>query len=144
MENPIKIEVNVNLNMSEDMKSFVANLFGAQASAVPAKPTPAAPAPQAPAPQAPAPQAPAPQAPAPKKPAAPKPAPAPAPAPQAPAPAQEAAKEVTLEDLRDLLNQKRDTCREQIKAKLNELGSNNLTNLDPSKYQEMYDFFISL
>ena len=132
MENPIKIEVNVNLNMSEDMKNFVANLFGAQAPAAPAptKPTPAAPAPA--------------PAPAPKKPAAPKPAPAPAPAPQAPAPAQEATKEITLEDLRSLLNQKRDTCREQIKAKLNELGSNNLTNLDPSKYQEMYDFFISL
>lgn len=129
---PIKISVDVKIDFSESVKNFVSELFsGVKAStpAAPAKPvsTPATPAtPAAPAKPASAPQAPA----APAK---------PAPAPQAPA-----APAISIETVRQALAAKVNSHREEIKAKLNELGSPSVTKLNPEKYGEMLAFLNSL
>lgn len=88
-------------------------------------------------------------APAPKPQPAPAPQPKPAPAPKsAPAPAPEPEPavdpDVTIEDVRAALSEKVNSHRDEIKAKLTELGAVSVTRLDPSKYQEMYDFCKSL
>jgi hypothetical protein len=62
----------------------------------------------------------------------------------APAPAPEATSSLDIEDLRTKLKDKVNEHRETIKAKLTELGAPSVTKLDKSKYQEMYDFLISL
>lgn len=126
---PIKISVDVKIDFSESVKNFVSELFsGVKAStsatpSAPAKPvsTPAAPAKPASAPQAPA---------APAK---------PAPAPQAPA-----APAISIETVRQALAAKVNSHREEIKAKLNELGSPSVTKLNPEKYGEMLAFLNSL
>ena len=59
------------------------------------------------------------------------------------APAKEES-EIKLDTLRTLLSKKVDANRDAIKDKLTELGTKNLTTLDPKDYQTMYDFFISL
>ena len=51
---------------------------------------------------------------------------------------------IKLDTLRTLLSKKVDANRDAIKDKLTELGTKNLTTLDPKDYQTMYDFFISL
>ncbi len=51
---------------------------------------------------------------------------------------------IKLDTLRTLLSKKVDVNRDAIKDKLAELGTKNLTTLDPKDYQTMYDFFISL
>lgn len=135
----IKISVEVSVNLSENTQNFIKSLFGGAAiSASQAKPaaTPAAPVKPAsqPAPaQAPKPQAPA-AAPAPTKPAA------------TPAPAARAASSASksIEDVRKMLAQKVNEHRDVVKQKLNEFGAPSVTKLDPSKYDEMYDFLESL
>ena len=52
--------------------------------------------------------------------------------------------EKQLEVLRSLLRDKVADHREEIKAKLNDLGAASLTKLDPEKYSDMYRFLISL
>ena len=52
--------------------------------------------------------------------------------------------EKQLEALRSLLRDKVADHREEIKAKLNDLGAASLTKLDPEKYSDMYRFLISL
>ena len=59
------------------------------------------------------------------------------------APAKEET-DIKLDTLRTLLSKKVDANRDAIKDKLTELGTKNLTTLDPKDYQTMYDFFISL
>lgn len=51
---------------------------------------------------------------------------------------------IKLDTLRTLLSKKVDANRDAIKDKLTELGTKNLTTLDPKDYQTMYDYFISL
>lgn len=51
---------------------------------------------------------------------------------------------IKLDTLRTLLSKKVDANRDAIKDKLTELGTKNLTTLDPKDYQTMYDFFIDL
>lgn len=51
---------------------------------------------------------------------------------------------IKLDTLRTLLSKKVDANRDAIKDKLTELGTKNLTTLDPKDYQTMYDFFIGL
>lgn len=120
---PIKIEVSVELNLSEDVKNFVASLVSNSSK-------PAAPA--------------AKPAPAPAKPA-PAPAAKPAPAPAKPAakPAEDKA-EVSIEDVRKALASKVANHRAEIKDKLDEFGAPSVTKLDPAKYQEMLDYLNSL
>lgn len=52
--------------------------------------------------------------------------------------------EVTLDMLRTLTSEKINEHRPEIKAKLNELGSQNITKLDTARYAEMYEFLQSL
>lgn len=119
---PIKIEVSVELNLSEDVKNFVASL-------VSNSPKPAAPA--------------AKPVPAPAKPAVPAAKSAPAPAKPAEKPAEEKA-EVSIEDVRKALASKVANHRAEIKDKLDEFGAPSVTKLDPAKYQDMFDYLNSL
>ena len=118
---PIKIEVSVELNLSEDVKNFVASLVSNSSK-------PAAPA--------------AKPAPAPAKPAAPAAKPAPAPAKPAEKPEEKA--EVSIEDVRKALASKVANHRAEIKDKLDEFGAPSVTKLDPAKYQDMLDYLNSL
>ena len=118
---PIKIEVSVELNLSEDVKNFVASLVSNSSK-------PAAPA--------------AKPAPAPAKPVAPAAKPAPAPAKPAEKPEDKA--EVSIEDVRKALASKVANHRAEIKDKLDEFGAPSVTKLDPAKYQDMLDYLNSL
>lgn len=122
---PIKINVSVELNLSQDVKNFIASVVSNKAVVAPAaKP---APAPASAAEPASAPAA--------------KPAPAPTAKP-ASAPAE--APSVTIEQVRQALAAKVNAHREEIKEKLNSLGAPSVTKLDPAKYGEMYAFLIAL
>lgn len=141
----IKISVEVSVNLSENTQNFIKLLFGGAmvtATTQTQKPAPAAPAKPAkpasqPAPaQAPKPQAPA-AAPAPTKPTA-------TPAPGAPAAQAASSASKSIEDVRKMLAQKVNEHRDVIKQKLIEFGAPSVTKLDPSKYDEMYNFLESL
>ena len=141
----IKISVEVSVNLSENTQNFIKSLFGGAmvtATTQAQKPAPAAPAAPAkpasqPAPaQAPKPQAPA-AAPAPTKSVA-------TPAPGAPAAQAASSASKSIEDVRKMLAQKVNEHRDAIKQKLNEFGAPSVTKLDPSKYDEMYNFLESL
>lgn len=72
--------------------------------------------------------------------AEPEPEAKPEPSKEKPAPA----KTIGIENVRAALTAKVNDHRETIRAKLTELGAKSVTTLDPSKYQEMYDFLNSL
>ena len=134
----IKISVEVSVNLSENTQNFIKSLFGKAAVTTTAnaqKPATAVQA-QAPKPQAPKPQAPA-AASAPTKSVA---------NPVSGAPAAQAASSASksIEDVRKMLAQKVNEHRDVIKQKLNELGAPSVTKLNPSKYDEMYNFLESL
>ena len=128
----IKISVEVSVNLSENTQNFIKSLFGGTIAAVATqtqKSTPEAPAASA------------------------KPASQPvtavtpdaeAPAAEAPAAEAPAAASKSIEDVRKMLVQKVDAHRDAIKQKLNELGAPSVTKLDPSKYDDMYNFLNSL
>jgi len=61
-----------------------------------------------------------------------------------PEPQAQPASTITIESVRAVFATKVNDHREAIKNKLNELGAPSVTKLDPSKYQEMYDFLNSL
>ena len=130
----IKISVEVSVNLSENTQKFLTSLFaagvpsGAQVAASVSKPTHQSESVK-PTPQ--------PAAPAQTQSAA-KPAPS---APVAPA-ASSASK--SIEDVRGMLAKKVNEHRDVIKQKLNELGAPSVTKLDPTKYDEMYNFLESL
>lgn len=138
----IKISVEVSVNLSENTQNFIKSLFGgatATAAVQTQKPTSAAPVKPASRPasiQSPKPQAPA-AAPAPTKSAA-------TPAPGAPAAQAVSSASKNIEDVRKMLAQKVNEHRDVIKQKLNELGAPSVTKLDPSKYDEMYNFLDTL
>lgn len=114
---PIQINVSVELNLSQDVKNFLASVVSNHVA------TPAAPAPAAPA--------------------APTPAAKPALAAK-PAPAAPAAPQVTIEQVRRALAAKVNGHRVEIKEKLNSLGAPSVTKLDPAKYAEMFTFLNAL
>ena len=116
---PIKVSVDVTVDLSESAKAFVTALFAK--SSTPASEAPAAPA--KPAPVKPASEAPA----APAKPAT-----------------SASASTITIEDVRKALSEKVNAHRNEIKDKLSTLGAPSVTKLDQSKYQEMYNFLIAL
>lgn len=137
----IKISVEVSVNLSENTQNFIKSLFsGAMATTTQAqKPAPAVPAKPVSKPtpvQSPKPQAPA-AAPAPTKPVA-------TPAPGAPAAQAASSVSKGIEDVRKMLAQKVNEHRDVIKQKLNEFGAPSVTKLDPSKYDEMYNFLNAL
>ena len=132
----IKISVEVSVNLSENTQNFIKSLFGKAVVTTAAnaqKPATAAPAPKS---QAPKPQAPAATS-APTKSVA---------NPVSGAPAAQAASSASksIEDVRKMLAQKVNEHRDVIKQKLNEFGAPSVTKLDPSKYDEMYNFLESL
>lgn len=134
----IKISVEVSVNLSENTQNFIKSLFGKAVVTTTAhaqKPATAVPA-QAPKPQAQKPQAPAVTS-APTKSVA---------NPVSGAPAAQAASSASksIEDVRKMLAQKVNEHRDVIKQKLNELGAPSVTKLNPSKYDEMYNFLESL
>lgn len=129
----IKISVEVSVNLSENTQNFIKSLFGKAVVTTTAhaqKPATAAPA-QATKPQAPAATS------APTKSVA---------NPVSGAPTAQAASSASksIEDVRKMLAQKVNEHRDVIKQKLNELGAPSVTKLDPSKYDEMYNFLKSL
>ena len=65
-------------------------------------------------------------------------------APSAPAAPAASSANKSIEDVRAMLAQKVNAHRDAIKSKLNELGAPSVTKLDPSKYDEMYDFLANL
>ena len=132
----IKISVEVSVNLSENTQNFIKSLFGKAVVTTTAhaqKPATTAPAPK---PQAPKPQAPTATS-APTKSVA---------NPASGAPAAQAASSASksIEDVRKMLAQKVNEHRDVIKQKLNELGAPSVTKLNPSKYDEMYNFLKSL
>lgn len=54
------------------------------------------------------------------------------------------ASQIGIEEVRSLLAAKVNSHRADIKAKLNELGAPSVTKLDPSRYEEMYNFLQGL
>lgn len=141
-----KISVEVSVNLSENTQNFIKSLLGGAVVATTqaqkpasAKPVSAASAKPVskPAPvQNPKPQAPA-ATPAPTKPAV-------IPAPGAPAAQAVSSASKSIEDVRKMLAQKVNEHRDVIKQKLNEFGAPSVTKLDPSKYDEMYNFLETL
>ena len=65
-------------------------------------------------------------------------------APAEPEKPAEPAKEYTVEEVREKLKEKVSDHREAIKGKLTELGSPNVSSLDPSKYTEFVNFLEGL
>lgn len=126
----IKISVEVSVNLSENTQNFIKSLFGGTTAIVTAQAQKSAPA-------VPATAKPAPAAPATAKPATAKPTIA-----QATQAASSASK--SIEDVRKMLAQKVNEHRDVIKQKLDEFGAPSVTKLDPSKYDEMYNFLESL
>lgn len=123
----IQINVNVELNMSQDTKDFISSLFKSNLQG-----TPSAPAKQI--------SAPAKSAPAPAKPVTHIPA-KPVSAPAKPA---SVSTSITIEQVRQALAAKINGHREEIKSKLNSFGAPSVTKLDPAKYSEMFTFLNSL
>ena len=134
----IKISVEVSVNLSENTQNFIKSLFGKATVTTTANAQKPATAVQAQAlkPQATKPQAPAATS-APTKSVA---------NPASGAPAVQAASSASksIEDVRKMLAQKVNEHRDVIKQKLNEFGAPSVTKLDPSKYDEMYNFLESL
>ena len=65
-------------------------------------------------------------------------------APSAPAAPAASSASKSIEDVRGMLAKKVNEHRDVIKQKLNELGAPSVTKLDPTKYDEMYNFLESL
>lgn len=136
----VKISVDINVNLSESTQEFIKNLFsvGAKVSESVVKESAtevtetkrtrkkkveAAPEPET-------------EAPAESE--------APEPEPETEAPTESEAPAVSIEDVRKVLAEKVNEHRAAIKDKLTELGAPSVTKLDPSKYNEMYNFLKSL
>lgn len=133
----IKIAVEVNVNLSEATQNFIKSLFGSARCEDCKSETPAVSPATKQVPTKPA--APAPTT----KPASNAPSASAAPA-ATPSPAPESASTKSIEDVRLLLSKKVNEHRAAIKAKLEELGAPSVTKLDPSKYDEMYNYLESL
>lgn len=52
----------------------------------------------------------------------------------------ESESDISYDDIRELMSHKIENHRSEIKAKLTELGSKNLTRLDPAKYEEFFQW----
>lgn len=58
--------------------------------------------------------------------------------------AEESKSDIKIDDLRELTSEKAVKHKVAIKKKLTELGSNNVTSLNPSKFKEYLDYLNSL
>ena len=133
----IKISVDVCVNLSESTQNFIKSLLTCSVSAKPSAQAPTSePSAQAPAAPTSEPAKPA-ASPVPAKPAA-------SPAPGEPVAQTASSATKSIEDVRTMLASKVNEHRSEIKEKLNELGAPSVTKLDPSKYDDMYNFLESL
>jgi hypothetical protein len=137
--NQFNLNVNVNVDLSEDTKAFLKNLLGVSAAPAVQASKPAVSAPAA----AQVASASKPVASTVTKPTAPVVSKAEAAPATTTAPAATAAT-IGIEQVREVLKNKVNTHREAIKAKLDELGAPSVTKLDPSLYTELYNFLQSL
>ena len=126
---PIKVSVDVTVDFSESAKAFVAALFGSHVPTGHSKTAPVESIPVKPAEV--------------EKPTTAEPVPA-KPADVEHEQAKPVAPSVTIEDVRKVLSEKVNAHRPKIKEKLDSLNAPSVTKLDSSKYQEMYDFLMSL
>lgn len=119
----IKVSVDVNINFSESAKAFLISLLNAkpEQKTVQAVPTQSVPSVKA--------QEPAKSAQS---------------VPAVPAHNIPASSAIKIDQVRKALAEKINDHRTTIKAKLEELGAPSVTKLDPSKYEEMYNFLIAL
>nr|DAW00974.1 MAG TPA: hypothetical protein [Caudoviricetes sp.] len=130
----IKVSVDVNINFSESIKTFLSGLFGQQPKCNTEvtkveQPKPAAkPVPTQSAQSA-------------KTQELAKPA---ASVPAAHATSTPASSAIKIDQVRKALAEKVNDHRAAIKAKLEELGAPSVTKLDPAKYEEMYNFLTQL
>ena len=134
----IKISVDVNINLSNDVKQFIASLFSCNCGAKPTPiETPAAPVKPA------VPAKPAPAAPAEKPGPAEKPSPA---APVAEKPAEKPADKtpVTIEQIRAAVSKKSKTHYEKLKEKLSKYGATGVGSLAKEYYEEFFEYVNSL
>ena len=60
------------------------------------------------------------------------------------APAAPAAPTLSIDDVRKVVASKAAAHRDEVKAKLTELGAKNVTTLGPGKYQELVDYINTL
>ena len=58
--------------------------------------------------------------------------------------AQAAQAALTIDDVRKVVASKAAAHRDEVKAKLTELGAKNVTTLDPGKYQALVDYINTL
>lgn len=122
---PIKISINVNVELSQATRDFITGLFGTTTKAAPAAPvatttTKAAPATTTTTKAAPA-----------------------APATTTTTKAVETS-EYTVTDIRSIMAQKLNDHRAEIKKKLTDLGTDSVTNLAVEKYNEFVEYLKSL
>ena len=131
--NTIEVNLHVNISLNEDVKSFFTELFGHNHEEQIAKSLQEQPAKQI------------------AKSLQEQPAKQPVKQPEKPSQEQPAKQpesknqsSITIEDVRSALMQKVNEHRDAIKNKLNDLGAKSVTSLDPSKYEEMFDYLNSL
>lgn len=149
----IKVEVCIDATSSEQLNllySFLSKVGKHISSQLPSAPAPEEPRgatadfiPPTPAPETKRgrkPSKPAEPAPTPE----PEPTPAPAPQPEPEQAKEEKAPEYKIEEVREKLKEKVGEHREEIKAKLSELGAPNVSNLNPEKYNEFMEFLNGL
>lgn len=138
----IKISVDVNINLSNDVKQFIASLFSCNQRNCGTKPTPIE-TPTEPAKPA-APAKPAPATPAEKPGPAEKPSPSNAPVAEKPAekPADKAP--VTIEQIRAAVSKKSKTHYEKLKEKLSSYGATGVGSLAKEHYEEFFEYVNSL
>lgn len=137
----IKISVDVNINLSNDVKQFIASLFSCNCGAKPTPiETPAAPTKPAPA----APAKPAPAAPAEKPGPAEKPSPSNAPVAEKPAEKPADKTPVTIEQIRAAVSKKSKTHYEKLKEKLSSYGATGVGSLAKEYYEEFFEYVNSL
>lgn len=133
----IKISVDVNINLSNDVKQFIASLFSCNQCNCGTMPTPIE-TPAAPTKPAPA----APAKPAPAAPAAPAEKPSPNNASVAEKPADKAP--VTIEQIRAAVSKKSKTHYEKLKEKLSSYGATGVGSLAKEYYEEFFEYVNSL
>lgn len=127
---PIKITLDVNVELSEKTKQFLSSLLNGQCACKQQQSVAPAPTP-----------APTPAKPTPAKPTQPAPAPA---KPTQPAEPEPTSTSISIEDIRSLLQTKINDHREDIKAMLTSLGAKNVTTLDKANYDAFYEFLNNL
>ena len=135
----IKISVDVNINLSNDVKQFIASLFSGNQCNCGAKPTPI----ETPAEPV-KPAAPVKSAPTEKPGPAEKPSPNNVPVAEKPAEKPADKTPVTIEQIRAAVSKKSKTHYEKLKEKLSSYGATGVGSLAKEYYEEFFEYVNSL